>query len=127
MLADPDVDVIYNPLPNSMHMEWTVKAAHAGKHVLCEKPLAMTVEEVDAIAAAAKGSKVVVMEAFMYRHHPQTLKVKDWWRAEPSESSKSYAAHSRSTSPTKTMCGSIHRLAEAVSGMGVVIRLVMRG
>jgi len=77
MLADPDVHVIYNPLPNSMHMEWTVKAAQAGKHVLCEKPLAMTIEEVDAIAAAAKKANVVVMEAFMYRHHPQTLKVKE--------------------------------------------------
>lgn len=77
LLADPDIDVIYNPLPNSMHTEWTVKAAQAGKHVLCEKPLANTVEEVDEIAEAAKKAGVVVMEAFMYRHHPQTLRVKD--------------------------------------------------
>lgn len=77
MLADPDVDVIYNPLPNSMHTQWTIKATEAGKHVLCEKPLANTVEEVDAMTAAAKKAGVVLMEAFMYRHHPQTLKVKE--------------------------------------------------
>ena len=77
LLADPDVDVIYNPLPNSMHTEWTIKAVRAGKHVLCEKPLANTVREVDAIIAAARETGRVVMEAFMYRHHPQTLKVKE--------------------------------------------------
>jgi xylose dehydrogenase (NAD/NADP) len=77
MLADPDVDVIYNSLPNGLHTEWTIKAAQAGKHILCEKPLAVTVEEVDAMTAAAKKAGVVLMEAFMYRHHPQTLKVKE--------------------------------------------------
>lgn len=77
LLADPEIDVIYNPLPNSLHPEWTIKAAQAGKHVLCEKPLATTVEEVDAVAGAARQAGVVVAEAFMYRHHPQTLKVKE--------------------------------------------------
>jgi predicted dehydrogenase len=77
LLADPDIDVIYNPLPNHLHAEWTIKAVEAGKHVLCEKPLALSVEEVDAIQAAARKHGRVVAEAFMYRHHPQTLRVQE--------------------------------------------------
>lgn len=77
LLEDADIDVIYNPLPNSLHAEWTIKAAQAGKHVLCEKPLALSVEEVEAMAAAGRAAGVVIAEAFMYRHHPQTLKVKE--------------------------------------------------
>lgn len=77
LLADPEIDVIYNPLPNHLHAEWTIKAVEAGKHVLCEKPLALSVEEVDAIQAAASKHERVVAEAFMYRHHPQTLKVQE--------------------------------------------------
>src|SRR5215510_7937722 len=77
LLADPEIDVIYNPLPNHLHAEWTIKAVEAGKHVLCEKPLALSVEEVDAMQAAARKHGRVVAEAFMYRHHPQTLKVQE--------------------------------------------------
>lgn len=77
LLADPDIDVVYISLPNSLHAEWTIKAAQAGKHVLCEKPLAISAEEVDAVAAAAERAGVVVAEAFMYRHHPQTIKVQE--------------------------------------------------
>lgn len=77
MLADPEIEVIYNPLPNHLHAEWTIRAVEAGKHVLCEKPLALSVEEVDAVQAAARRHGRVVAEAFMYRHHPQTLKVQD--------------------------------------------------
>jgi predicted dehydrogenase len=77
LFADPEIDVVYNSLPNRLHAEWTIKAVEAGKHVLCEKPLALSAEEVDAIQAAARKHGRVVMEAFMYRHHPQTLKVQE--------------------------------------------------
>jgi len=77
LLADPEIDVIYNPLPNHMHAEWTVNAVEAGKHVLVEKPIALSVAEVEAMEAAAQKHKRVVAEAFMYRHHPQTIKVID--------------------------------------------------
>lgn len=77
LLDDPEIDVIYNPLPNSLHAEWTIRALEAGKHVLCEKPLALTLAEVDAMIAASQKTGKVLAEAFMYRHHPQTLKVKE--------------------------------------------------
>ena len=77
LLDDPDIDVIYNSLPNSLHAEWTVKAVRAGKHVLCEKPLAVSLSEVDEIADASQKSGRFVAEAFMYRHHPQTILAKE--------------------------------------------------
>jgi len=77
LLADPEIDVIYNSLPNHLHTEWTIKALKAGKHVLCEKPIALTIPDVDAMIAASKETGKILMEAFMYRHHLQTLKVKE--------------------------------------------------
>jgi xylose dehydrogenase (NAD/NADP) len=77
MLDDPGIDVVYISLPNHLHREWTVKAAQAGKHILCEKPLALNVDEADAMTAAARKAGVVLAEAFMYLHHPQTMMAKD--------------------------------------------------
>lgn len=77
LLADPEIDIVYNSLPNHLHAEWSIKALRAGKHVLCEKPLGLSVEEVDDMAGAAHESGKVLAEAFMYRHHPQTLKVQE--------------------------------------------------
>ena len=72
LLADPEIDAVYISLPNSMHAEWTIKAAQAGKHVLCEKPLVVSLSELDQVEAAAAAAGVTVFEAFMYLHHPQT-------------------------------------------------------
>ena len=75
LLADPDIEAIYNPLPNHLHVPLTLKAAAAGKHVLCEKPIAMTAEEAEQLRASA--ARVLIMEAFMVRFHPQWLRVRE--------------------------------------------------
>ena len=75
LVADPGIDAVYVPLPNHLHVEWTVAAARAGKHVLCEKPLALDAAGVDRIAEAARTHKVAIAEAFMYRHQAQTDRV----------------------------------------------------
>ncbi len=75
LLTDPEVDVIYNPLPNHLHCAWTIRALEAGKHVLCEKPLAKNAAECRRMIDAARRSNRLLMEAFMYRVHPQTLKI----------------------------------------------------
>jgi len=75
LLADPDIEVIYNPLPNHLHVPMTLQAAAAGKHVLCEKPIALTAQEAEQLRGAAR--KVLISEAFMVRFHPQWLRARE--------------------------------------------------
>ncbi len=77
LLADPGVDAIYIPLPNGDHVEWTAKCLEAGKHVLCEKPLALKAEEIDGLIALRDRTGLVAAEAFMVTHHPQWLRVRE--------------------------------------------------
>jgi predicted dehydrogenase len=77
LLADPDVEAIYNPLPNHLHVPWSIKAAEAGKHVLCEKPLSLTVAEATQLLVARDRYGVKIAEAFMVRTHPQWLATRD--------------------------------------------------
>ena len=80
LLADPNVDAIYNPLPNQLHVPWTAKAAEAGKHVLCEKPLSLTVAEAETLLAVRARSGVKIGEAFMIRSYPQWLRLRELLR-----------------------------------------------
>lgn len=81
LIADPDIDAIYNPLPNNMHAEWSIKAVAAGKHVLCEKPLAVSGAEARSMFDAARKHGVHLVEAYPYMSQPQTLKVRELLRA----------------------------------------------
>jgi len=77
LLADPEIDAIYNPLPNSLHGPWTLQAITAGKHVLCEKPFAAHAAEAKLVADAAAASDLVIMEAMHYRYHPLTQRLRE--------------------------------------------------
>jgi predicted dehydrogenase len=77
LLADPEIEAVYNPLPNHLHVPWSIKAAEAGKHVLCEKPLSMTVAEARTLLALRDRTHVKIGEAFMVRTHPQWLRTRE--------------------------------------------------
>ncbi|MGJ8604224.1 MAG: Gfo/Idh/MocA family protein [Marivita sp.] len=78
VLADPDIDAVYIPLPNSLHVDWTRRALEAGKHVLCEKPIALRADEIDGLIALRDQTGLVAAEAYMIVHHPQWHQVRDW-------------------------------------------------
>jgi predicted dehydrogenase len=77
LLADPEIDAVYNPLPNNLHAEWSIRAVEAGKHVLCEKPLAMSGNEARTMFEAARRKGVHLVEGYPYRAQPQTLKLRE--------------------------------------------------
>src|SRR6266478_352922 len=77
LLADPQIEAIYNPLPNQLHVPWSIKAAEAGKHVLCEKPLSLTVSEARTLLAVQDRTGLKMGEAFMVRTHPQWLRARE--------------------------------------------------
>src|SRR6201996_3237078 len=77
LLADPEIEAVYNPLPNQLHIPWSIKAAEAGKHVLCEKPISMTVAEAKSLLPVQARTGVKIGEAFMIRCHPQWLRTRE--------------------------------------------------
>lgn len=82
LLADPEIDAIYNPLPNHLHVPWSIKALEAGKHVLCEKPIGLSSDEArQLVGAGARHPRLKLMEAFMFRHHPQWQRARELVRA----------------------------------------------
>jgi predicted dehydrogenase len=93
LLADPEIDAIYNPLPNHLHVPWSIAAAERGKHVLCEKPIALTAAEARSLLAVRDRTGVRIQEAFMVRTHPQWLRARDIVRSGQLGGVRSIAGH----------------------------------
>ncbi|KYF51962.1 NAD-binding protein [Sorangium cellulosum] len=81
LLDDPEIDAVYNPLPNHLHVKWTARAARAGKHVLCEKPIALSARDAEALVAVQRETGKLIAEAFMVRYHPQWQQAGRWVRS----------------------------------------------
>jgi predicted dehydrogenase len=114
LLNDPDVEAVYLPLANREHAEWALRAIECGKHVLCEKPMALTVADIEAIKTAASKQKVTVMEGFMYRFHPQHARVQELIRLGTIGEVRSVrASYSFMMKPAR-----IYRLIESVENGG---------
>jgi predicted dehydrogenase len=113
LLDDPDIDIVYNPLPNHLHREWTIAAAERGKHVLCEKPIGMTARETADMIAVRDRTGVKIQEAFMVRTHPQWLTAIEWCRSGRLGDVRSYLGH---FSYFNDDPGNIRNLAEAGGG-----------
>ncbi len=113
LLEDPDIDAVYISLPNTMHVEWSIKAVEAGKHVLCEKPFSRHPEEVEQAFDAAERADRLLSEAFMYRHNPQSKRLADLVHEGRSESYVSCARRSATPSTTRrtSVCGPTSRAA----------------
>jgi xylose dehydrogenase (NAD/NADP) len=114
LLNDPDVEAVYLPLANREHAEWALRAIECGKHVLCEKPMALTVSDIEAIKTAASKQKVTAMEGFMYRFHPQHARVQELIRLGTIGEVRSVrASYSFMMKPAR-----IYRLIESVENGG---------
>ena len=129
LLDDPEVEAIYIPLPNSMHVPWSVRALEAGKHVLCEKPLTRRPAEVEAAFAAAERSGRLLVEAFMWRHHPQTQRLRellDEGVDRPRCGWSARRSRSRCATPATSACSARARRRRA-DGRRLLLRERLRG
>jgi D-xylose 1-dehydrogenase (NADP+, D-xylono-1,5-lactone-forming) len=102
LLEDPDVEAVYISLPNTMHCEWSIRAVEAGKHVLCEKPMSRNAQEVESAFDAAERAGRLLSEAFMYRHNPQTARLRELVADGAPSATRSTTRRTSGCEPTST-------------------------